>query len=89
MTNNSSVFVDSTAPEGFIKSRVDASKRNRARRSKTTTVISALRTEFREVNSNSSTVTEGMGNKAPGGFNTFRSFHAVLNDEHGTTDGKA
>jgi hypothetical protein len=60
MTNNSSVFVDSTTPEGFIKSRVDASKRNRTRRSKTATVISALWTELREVNSNASTIAKGV-----------------------------
>jgi hypothetical protein len=60
MTNNSSVFVDSTAPEGFIKSRVDASKRNRARRSKTATILSPERTEFRKVDSNSSTIAKGV-----------------------------
>jgi hypothetical protein len=60
MTNNSSVLVDSTTSERFIKSRIDASKRNRARRSKTTPIISALRTKLGKVNSNSSTVTESV-----------------------------
>ena len=89
MAYHSPILIDSSPTECFIKSRVDASKRNRARGGKAVTIVVAQRTEFRKMDRNASTITESMRNKAPGGFNALRALHAVLYDEDSTTDGKA
>jgi hypothetical protein len=89
MAYHSPILVESSPSKCFIKSRVDASKRNRARGGKAVTIVVTQRAEFRKVDRNTSTITESVGNKTPGGFNALGTLHAVFYYKDGATDGKA
>jgi hypothetical protein len=89
VTHYSPIFVYTAAPQGFIKGRVDAGKGDGARRCKSFSVFIPTRTELTKMHSNASSITKSVGDETPGSLNTFRAFHAVLNNEDRTADGEA
>jgi hypothetical protein len=88
VTHHGSILVNSTAPQGLIEGRVDAGKGHWTRSGKATAIVIPLRAKLRKVNSYTSTITKGVGNKPPRGFDALGTLHRVLYNEDSTTDRK-